>query len=115
MVSSTNHNRKDQIHPGRISHVLNGVIEFRDKSGPLWWMPKDISGGIPEVRSLAVLSVSVLRSACLTCPMGSEVCAGSELCAAGRVQMHISVHAGIIIFFFASAQGSRQATPTFDL
>lgn len=49
MVSSTNHNRKDQIHPGCISHTLNGVIEFRDKSGLLWWMPKDISREIPEV------------------------------------------------------------------
>ncbi|XP_030800084.1 thymocyte selection-associated high mobility group box protein TOX isoform X4 [Camarhynchus parvulus] len=48
MVASTNHNRKDQIHPGYISHILNGVIESRDKSGPLWWMPQDISREIPE-------------------------------------------------------------------
>ncbi|XP_027563569.1 thymocyte selection-associated high mobility group box protein TOX isoform X3 [Neopelma chrysocephalum] len=48
MVASTNHNRKDQIHPGCISQILNGVIESRDKSGPLWWMPKDISREIPE-------------------------------------------------------------------
>lgn len=38
-------------------------------------------------------------------PYGLEVCAGSELCAAGRVQMHISMHAGIIIFFFRKCSG----------
>lgn len=31
-------------------------------------------------------------------PYRSEVCARSELCAAGRVQMHISVHVGINFF-----------------
>lgn len=54
MVSSTNRNRKNQIQPGCISHTLNGVIEFRDKSGPLWWVPEDIS---EDPRGMAVSSV----------------------------------------------------------
>lgn len=52
MVSSTNHNSKDQIHPGCLSQALDGVLGFRDKSGPLWRLPEDISGRDP--RGMAV-------------------------------------------------------------
>lgn len=64
------------------------------------------------------MTVSRVFSNCISqhlanLPYRSEVCARSELCSAGRVQMCRSLYA--CFSFFVSALSNHEATATFDL
>jgi len=114
MVSPASHGGKDRTRPGRVSRSLGGVVDLGGRSGPVWWMPQDISRGIPEVGRSAVSWATVAGGVGQTGPVDGKFVPGEnfvqrEECRCAGARPYAS--AGCL----SSAPSVREAAAAFNL